>query len=34
MTDSISYMHARDLNVRFLTGDKEFMDMPNVEFVK
>ena len=34
MTDSIRYMHARELNVRFLTGDKEFMGMPDVEFVK
>ncbi len=34
MADCISYMQAKDLNMRLLTGDKEFMDMPNVEFVK
>jgi len=34
MADCISYMQAKDLNVGLLTGDKEFMDMPGVEFVK
>ncbi len=34
MADCISYMHSKHLNIKFLTGDKEFTDMPNVEFVK
>ena len=34
MTDCISYMLAKDLNIRFLTGDKEFANMPDVEFVR
>jgi len=34
MTDCISYMMARKLNIKFLTGDKEFKDLDGVEFVK
>ncbi len=33
-TDCIGYVMAKKLGVKFLTGDKEFKDMPNVEFVK
>jgi len=32
--DCISYFMAKDLNIKFLTGDKEFKDVDNVEFVK
>ncbi|MEK6946082.1 MAG: PIN domain-containing protein [Nanoarchaeota archaeon] len=32
--DCISYMMAQELGIRFLTGDKEFEKMSNVEFVK
>ena len=34
MTDCVSYIQAKELGVRFLTGDKEFEGMENVEFVK
>lgn len=34
MTDCIGYIHAKQLGVKFLTGDKEFEGMENVEFVK
>lgn len=34
MTDCISYIQARELGIKFLTGDKEFEDLDNVEFVK
>ncbi len=34
MTDCIGYVLANKLGIKFLTGDKEFRDMPNVEFVK
>ena len=34
MTDCIGYCLALKLGVKFLTGDKEFEHMPNVEFVK
>ncbi len=34
MTDCISYMMAKSLGLKFLTGDKEFENMENVEFVK
>ena len=33
-TDCLGYIIAKDLGIRFLTGDKEFKDLPNVEFVK
>lgn len=32
--DCIGYMVAQQNNISFLTGDKEFKDLPNVEFVK
>ena len=34
MTDCISYTMSKKLNIKFLTGDKEFKYLPNVEFVK
>ncbi len=34
MADTIGYVAAGKLGVRFLTGDKAFKDLPNVEFVK
>ena len=33
-TDAIGYIYARLHNMKFLTGDKEFEGMENVEFVK
>ncbi len=32
--DCIGYIMAKKLGVKFLTGDKEFADLENVEFVK
>jgi len=32
--DCVGYVLAKENNLTFLTGDKEFMNMPNVEFVK
>ena len=32
--DAIGYTVARRLNIKFLTGDKDFEGMENVEFVK
>ena len=34
MTDAISYIQAKQLGIRFLTGDKEFERLENVEFVQ
>lgn len=34
MVDCIGYQIAQDFGVKFLTGDKEFENMPGVEFVK
>ncbi len=34
MTDCISYFQAKELGIKFLTGDKEFQEQDNVEFVK
>jgi len=34
MTDCIGYYLANQLGVKFLTGDEQFKDMTNVEFVK
>jgi len=34
MTDCIGYALALDYGIKFLTGDKEFKDMKNVEYVK
>jgi predicted nucleic acid-binding protein len=33
-TDCIGYLHAKKMGVKFLTGDKQFEHMENVEFVK
>ena len=33
-TDCIGYVYAMKNNMIFLTGDKEFLGMKNVEFVK
>ncbi|PIN91360.1 hypothetical protein COU57_00950 [Candidatus Pacearchaeota archaeon CG10_big_fil_rev_8_21_14_0_10_32_14] len=34
MTDAISYFQSKELGIKFLTGDKEFEHLDNVEFVK
>jgi len=34
MSDCIGYVIALKNNIKLLTGDKAFEDMPNVEFVK
>lgn len=34
MADCIGYSMAQECGVRFLTGDKEFQDLKNVEYVK
>lgn len=34
MTDCIGYILATQLGIKFLTGDKEFENLENVEFVK
>jgi len=34
MADCIGYVTARKHEINFLTGDIQFKDMPNVEFVK
>lgn len=34
MTDCIGYVVSLRLNIKFLTGDKEFENLNNVEFVK
>lgn len=34
MTDCIGYIMAKKLGVKFLTGDMQFENMDNVEFVK
>jgi len=34
MTDCISYLMSKKLGMKFLTGDKEFENLENVEFVK
>lgn len=34
MVDCIGYAIANELGVKFLTGDKEFVNLENVEFVK
>lgn len=33
-TDCIGFIYAKRHGMKFLTGDKEFEDLPNVEFVK
>lgn len=32
--DAIGYIAAKQRNIKFLTGDKEFKNLENVEFVK
>lgn len=32
--DCLGYIIAKELGIKFLTGDKEFKDLENVEFVK
>ena len=34
MTDCISYFQAKEFGIKFLTGDKEFENFDDVEFVK
>jgi len=34
MADCVSYFMAKEFEIRFLTGDKEFENMEHVEFVK
>lgn len=34
MTDCIGYIKARELGIRFLTGDRQFEFLPDVEFIK
>jgi len=34
MTDCISYIMSKNLGIKFLTGDKQFQNLENVEFVK
>ena len=34
ITDYVGYFMAKNLGVKFLTGDKEFENFENVEFVK
>lgn len=33
-TDCLGYILAVEIKIKFLTGDKEFQDLPNVEFVR
>ncbi len=32
--DCVGYIIAQEKNIKFLTGDIQFKDLPNVEFVK
>ena len=32
--DCLGYNMAKKMNIKFLTGDEKFKDIPNVEFVK
>ncbi len=32
--DCLGYIISKDLDIKFLTGDRQFKDLPNVEFVK
>ena len=34
MADCIGYIKAKQLGIKFLTGDKQFEFLPDVEFVK
>ncbi len=33
-SDCLGYVIAKDLNIKFLTGDNQFKNLPNVKFVK
>lgn len=32
--DAVGYIVAQRLNIKFLTGDEDFRNLPNVEFIK
>ena len=34
ITDCVGYLMAKKLNIKFLTGDQQFEDLDNVEYVK
>lgn len=34
LTDAVGYTISLENNLKFLTGDKQFENMPNVEFIK
>jgi len=34
LTDCLGYVTAKKLGIKFLTGDREFEDLDNVEYVK
>lgn len=34
MTDCVSYMMAKELGIKFLTGDKQFENLEGVEFAR
>ena len=34
LVDALGYSYSRKLGIKFLTGDKEFSGMENVEYVK
>lgn len=34
MADCLGYCYAKELGIKFLTGDRQFEDLENVEFVK
>jgi uncharacterized protein len=34
MTDCVSYIMSKEIGIKFLTGDKEFENLENVEFIK
>lgn len=34
MVDCVGYIKARQMGIKFLTGDKQFEHLPDVEFVK
>ena len=34
LVDALGYSYSRKLGIKFLTGDREFSEMENVEYVK
>lgn len=32
--DAVGYVYSRESNYKFVTGDKEFKKLPNVEYIK